>query len=336
MSISVTGIGLACPLGLQAAAACAAIRAKLNRREVLPFRDSDGDELAGSRLDRIPAHVPRRSRALALACYALDDMLGERMAEILPRVRLLIAVSDPERRTPRGVEQLCRDLSEQLELVLAPNMLEVFVGGASAGLRALAAAREHIESQRVSACIVLAADSLVDASALSLYSQRRRLLTERNPDGFTPGEAAACLFLQPTTSRSWGSVIGIGQGHEEATLDSDVPLRANGLRYACGGALAEAKLAAHEIDFRISDAAGESYHFKEQALLVARLLRQSKPEFPLWLPAAQLGHVGAAAGICSVVVALTAMHRRYAPGPRVLICAGSDDGERMAAVLRAP
>ncbi len=336
MSVSITGLGMACPLGLQASAACAAIRAKLNRREMLPYLDDDGEEIGGSMLDRIPIHLPRRVRSQALACYALYDLLGDRMDELLPRVPMLVAVSDPEAATPSGCERICRELSEQLEIVLAADRIRVFVGGASAGLRALAAARTIIESQAAPACIVLAADSLVDAAALSHYSRERRLLGDRNPDGFTPGEAAACLFLQPKTRRSWGHVLGLGRGYETATLDSEEPLRANGLTHACGAALAEARLAAHEIDFRISDATGESYYFKEQALLVSRLLRQSKPEFPLWLPAAQLGHVGAAAGICGVVIALTAMHRGYAPGSRVLVCAGADDGERTATVLQAP
>lgn len=334
--ISVTGLGLACPLGLRAPPACAAIRAGLDRREFLPYTDEYGKPIGGSWLDAIPAHTPRRQRWLALAACALVDLLGAQLGEVLGRVPLLIAISDPEALTVRGTVAVGAELSRELELDIPTNMLWVFAGGAAAGLRALAGARSLIEQQRATACIVLAADSLVDAAALLHYSQQRRVLTERNSDGFTPGEAAACVFVQAHTRRSWGSIIGLGRGDEPALLDNDHPLRAEGLVAACTTALAEAQLQADEIDFRVSDAAGESYHFKEQALLPARILRQPRPEFPLWLPAAQLGHVGAAAGLCGLVITLTALARGYAPGRRAIVCAGADDGERMVAVVEGP
>lgn len=336
MTVSVTSLGMACPLGLRAAPACAAIRAGLNRREELPYADEDGEPIAGSMLDRIPAHLPRRRRWLALAGCALVDLLGQQTLQALAHLPIVIAVSEPEAATPRGAARLHRDLCDELEVELDASSIQVVSGGASAGLRAVAVARTLLEHRPAAACIVLAADSLVDAATLLYYSERRRLLAERNPDGFTPGEAAACLLLQAPTRRSWGSILGIGTGREPALLDNELPMRASGILDASVAALTEAKLAAHELDFRVSDAAGESYHFKEQALLPARLLRQRKQDFPLWLPAKQLGNVGAAASLCGVVIALTAFARGYAPGPRALVCAGSDDGERMAVVLEAP
>ena len=338
-ALGVAAFGMACPVGFTASTACAAIRAGINRRQFLPYTDNDGVPLIGSVLDRIAFHTARRRRWLALAHYALRDLLGERMTAVLGRVPLVLAVSDTAAATPPGAEALRLELSAQLELSLPPRGFHVVVGGSTAGLQAMESARELMRLRRAGSCIVLAADSLIDARTLRDLSARRRLLTERNPDGFTPGEAAACLLLEGALrdpAHTQGTIVGLGSAREPATLDNDVPLRAEGLTRAAAAALAEAGLALHDIDFRVSDATGESFGFKEQALLPARLLRQRKPVLPLWLTSAELGHVGAAAGLCGVVMALAAAARNRAPGPMSLVLSSGDDGTRAAAVVAAP
>jgi 3-oxoacyl-[acyl-carrier-protein] synthase-1 len=331
LGLGVAALGLACPLGLSARAACVAIRAGINARQELPYTDAQGEPLIGAMLERIAPHQPRRHRWLALTCYALFDMLGERMAEFLAQVPLVLVLPDPEAATPQGIEQLRRDLAAQLDVELPPRFFHVVVGGASAGLRALANARTLLAT--APACIVLAADSLVDARTLLALQQRRRLVTSTQPDGLHPGEAAACVLLQPAPRPSWGSVVGLGVGHEPASFDNDIPLRAEGLVQATRAALVEAGLALHDLDFRMCDATGESFVFKEHALLPARLLRRRKETFPLWLSAAMLGHVGTAAGLCGLVITLDACARGHAPGQRALLLASGDEGERAAAVV---
>ena len=102
---------------------------------------------------------------------------------------------------------------------------------------------------------------------------------------------------------------------------------------AARAALGEAGLSLHDMDFRLSDATGEGYFFREQLLLLTRLLRQRKPDFPIWLCAATLGYVGLAAGLCSLVQAIIACRRGYAPGPRSIATVGSLQGERAALIL---
>lgn len=334
-AMGIAAIGMACPVGLTAITAFAAIDAGINRRQLLPYSDGDGEPLVGSASERLEPHLPRRKRWSWLARYALLDLLGERMAELLPRVPLLLATSEPSATSPQGAEALRRELAESLGARLAPQG-QVIVGGPTAGLRALAAARALLQLQRAEACIVLAADSLIEARSLHALSRQRRLLTERNADGSTPGEAAACVLLQGPRHGSRGTLLGLGSGREPSTLDNNVPLRAEGLVRAASAALAEAGLSLHDMDLRVCDATGESFYFKEQALLPARLLRQRKPEFPLWLTSAELGHVGAAAGLCGVVLTLAAFARGRTPGPRAIVFSAADDGERMAAVLMAP
>ncbi|MBL9106705.1 MAG: hypothetical protein JNL82_37635 [Myxococcales bacterium] len=338
-ALAIAAFGLACPVGLTATTACAAIRAGINRRQLLPYTTDDGVSLSGSMLDQLPLHSPRRRRWLVLAHHALRDLLGERMTDALGRVPLVLAVADTAAAAPSGVEVLRHELSRQLELPSPIRELHVVVGGSTAGLRAVVAARELIRLRKAESCVVLAADSLIDAHTLEELSRHRRLLTERNPDGFTPGEAAACLLVQGASGRlapTVGTISGLGSAREPATLDNDVPLRAEGVTRAAAAALAEARLELHDVDFRVSDATGESFWFKEQALLPARLLRRRKVELPLWLTSAELGHTRAAAALSGVVMALAASARDLAPGPLSLVFAGDEDGARVAAVVAAP
>src|SRR5690606_28481597 len=155
--------------------------------------------------------------------------------------------------------------------------------GAHGGYAALERGRACVRAGRPS--IVAAAESQVTARALLALSQRQRLQVEGNSDGVIAGEAAAAVLLTADGRQALARIRGLGFAREPSSLDNDVPLRAEGLLHAARAALLEAGLEPHELDFRVSDAAGESFYFKEQALLASRLLRERKAEFPLWLPA---------------------------------------------------
>ncbi|MCK5245145.1 MAG: hypothetical protein KAJ90_07735, partial [Desulfobacterales bacterium] len=118
-----------------------------------------------------------------------------------------------------------------------------------------------------------------------------------------------------------------------ANVLSEEPLLGLGLTDAARSALAEAGIKMHEIDFRISDVTGESYGFKEQSLVIARLLRVHKEEFPIWHCSENSGDIGASAGISQLVVAFHAFLKGYAPGDRAMCYTSAVPGERAVAVI---
>jgi 3-oxoacyl-[acyl-carrier-protein] synthase-1 len=127
----------------------------------------------------------------------------------------------------------------------------------------------------------------------------------------------------------------MGFAVEKATIESAEPLRADGLTKAIEDALAAAGVSLGDLDYRITDIAGEQYQFKEAALGLSRLLRARKQEFDIWHPADCIGEVGAASLPCMLGVALYAANKGYAPGPRPLAHLGNDDGKRAGLVLTA-
>jgi 3-oxoacyl-[acyl-carrier-protein] synthase-1 len=198
-------------------------------------------------------------------------------------------------------------------------------------------ARRLIYHAGVRYCIIAGVDSLLTGATLDGYQKRNRLLTSKNSDGFIPGEAACAVLVGPPgTNIGTGTELvctGIGVGHEEATLDSEEPLRADGLVQAFRAAFKEAESSIADIDFRITDANGEQYWFKEAALAVSRTLRVPKEGFTIWHPVDCVGEIGAAIGPCCLGVTLAAVRKKYASGRGPLCHFGGDDGERIALTL---
>jgi 3-oxoacyl-[acyl-carrier-protein] synthase-1 len=333
--MNIADMGMACPVGLRWTTACAAIRAGIKHFGELPYTDNDGQELTGcalARLDAIPSH---RARWMQLLAWALGESLESTSIEERARLPVVLALPPMARGQTPDAGELLGGLDELADekLGLAPSMTAIICAGSSGGFRALQWARDYIA--KYGRCLVGAADSLIGARPLAALAAQRRLLTDDNPDGVLPGEAAACVLLDDERAGSLARIRGLGFAEEPALLTNDLPLRADGVLEAARGALAEANWAAHELDLRVSDAAGESYHFKEQALLLPRLLRQPKPELPLSLPADSLGDAGAAAGLCGLVAAIATFGSRFKLGPRTLCFAGNDAGERAAVALEA-
>jgi 3-oxoacyl-[acyl-carrier-protein] synthase-1 len=334
VTVYIQAAGMACPVGLRWASACAAMRAGISRRQVSQYRDDQLREIVASHLNQ---HLPVETRAsdrreFLLTC-ALRDLAESAGTELLQRAMLFVALPPARPGLMDGAERLAEQLSRVLSVRIRSERIHVVAEGSCGSLQALELARQRVREGEPA--VVAAADCLLDARELLELSKERRLLVEGQPDGVIPGEAAAAVLLGGSQPRALARLIGLGFGQEEAKLDNDVPLRSEGLVGAARVALSEAGLTLQDVHFRVSDAAGESFHFKEQALVVSRLLRARKADFPLWLPAESLGYTRVAAGLCGVAWALAAWARGYAPGGRAICFAGCTSGRRAAAVLEA-
>jgi 3-oxoacyl-[acyl-carrier-protein] synthase I len=336
-TVHVCAVGMACPVGLSAVTACAAMRAGIDRRSEMEYLGNDGQPVVGSHLARLGWDLTRRERWSWLLAYALRDLCQEHGLVLLERTPMLLAIPyDSNGHRPTATE-VATDLGKRLGVSLDPANMEVVTEGSFGGFRGLAAARQALLAPSASHrhVVVAAADSFIEARALARLDRERRLLTRTHSDGIIPGEAAACVLLGSERRASLASICGIGLANEPGRLDNDVPLRGQGIAHAARQALAEARLEMHDMCFRLSDAGGEAYDFKEQVLAVSKLLRRNMDAFPLWLGAMTLGDVGCAAGLCNLLTAVAAWRRGYAPGPRAIAYASAANGNRAAVVLEA-
>ena len=136
-----------------------------------------------------------------------------------------------------------------------------------------------------------------------------------------------------TSEKSQLICRGLGFGVEPATVDSDLPLRADGLVSAFRMALAEASCDMAALDFRITDNSGEQYGFKEAALGLTRVLKKRKAEFDIWHPADCIGEVGAAIAMVILGVGLIATQKKYTPGYEIMCHLSNDNGNRAAFII---
>ena len=336
--VAILGAGMMTGVGLSAPASCAAIRCAIDNFTETRFMARGGEWIIGS---AVPLEEPWRGQAkhvklLAGPVRECLDILPEVRPEDIP---LLVCVAERDR--PGRLDGLDNSLFFELQRELGAVFhadSEIIAEGRVGGALALFRARQLLyRAQDAHRCVIVAgADTFLVGPTLMAYDERDRLLTPRNSNGFIPGEAGAALLLaRPERTRGESIVCrGIGFARESATVESEEPLRADGLAQAIRAALAEAGTTIADIDFRITDISGEQYAFKEASLALSRLLRVRKETFDIWHPADCIGEVGAAALPCMLAVALFATRKRYAPGPAILAHLGNDDGKRSALVVQ--
>jgi len=335
--LAILASGMVTGVGLSAPASCAAIRCAINNFTETRFMDNAGEWIIGS---QVPLEKPWRglSKLVHMAVPAIRECLAQTGGARSETIALLLCVAEESRpgRLANLNEQLFQAIETELGVRFHPGSGTV-PRGHTAGALALLEARRLLYVENLRYCIVAGADSLLVAATLDEFQRQNRLLTANNSNGFIPGEAACAILvgLPQQTKEKHLLCLGIGQGREEATLDSEKPLRANGLVQAFQAAFAESGTTIADIDYRITDANGEQYWFKEAALAVTRTLRTRKELFEIWHPVDCIGEVGAAIGPCALTVALAAARKNYAPGRSVLGHFGEADGERLALVLSA-
>ena len=332
--LAVLGSGLVTSVGLTAAACGCAFRGKITCPVETGFIDSGGDFILAHQVDLGPS-CSGLDKLVKMASWAIEEALQDLERSRWQRLPLLLCVAEAERpgRLAGLDDQLMALIQSELETRFAPTSALVPHGRVGVAV-ALARARALLDSDDVPGVLIVGTDSLLSWQTVSHYERADRVLTGSNSNGFMPGEGAGALWVGRADGRSPRlRCTGIGFGREQAHIDSDEPLRADGLTQAIRAGLQDAGRQLHELDFRITDNSGEHYYFKEASLALSRTLRQRKEFFDIWHPAECIGETGSTSGIALVVAARAAFLKGYAPGSKVLAHCGNDAGQRAAVAL---
>lgn len=332
--LSILACGMTTAVGLTAAASCAAIRARLDGFRETRFMARGGDWIVGAEvpLEEPWRGIPRLARLVEgpiRECLAAADVRPE-------EIPVFLCVAEPDR--PGRLDGLDRDLfAETCELlgVSFDSRSRVVAMGRVSAAVGIKEVSKLINKQGVEQAIVAGVDTYLMAETLRAFDNGSRLLTPANSNGFIPGEAGAAILIGGGHEGTGLAIRSLGLGVEPATIESDEPLRADGLTAAYRQALATAGLTMAEIGYRLGTMSGEQYWFKEFDLATSRLLRSRHEFMDVWHPADCIGETGAASMLCCICLTAEATRKQFDAGSPLLITISNDDSRRAALILVA-
>lgn len=334
--VTITTVGMVSSVGLSAPASCAAIRSGISNTQETRFMDEGKEWLMGH---TVPLEQPWRGRTklIKMAATAIRECL-EQCPQLQPAstpLILCLAEIDRPGRLFEDNNAFFLELQQELGICFHEKSRVITLGRVSIGV-ALKHARTLIHTQAAQRVLIAATDSLLVTQTLTTFQAKDYILTSQYSDGFIPGEAAASVVIEPVYNQVEPQLIcmGLGFGLEPASIDTEEPLRAEGLTMAIKQALQEANLTMEAIDFRISDIAGKQFYFKEASLALSKTLRERKEAFHIWHPAACIGETGAAIGLINLIVCRIASEKNYALGKTILCHLSADTAPRTAIILR--
>jgi 3-oxoacyl-[acyl-carrier-protein] synthase-1 len=327
-------VGMVTPVGYTSQATSAALRAGISGFQELLYRERSGDKVIGAFVPAVRLEICGKARLTALANLLFQTLQPE-FVEALPWTQVPVFVCLPENQRPGPrLSEIAANVKLPNNNVLKSANTTYIEGGPTSAYAAINEARNMIEHAGVSSCLVLAIDTMIDARVLNWLDQACRLKTSTQTDGVIPGEAA-CLALVSSRriASTCAALLGLGLAWETATVLNEEAMLGKGLARAVQVALREAGIEMHDVDFRVSDVAGESYAFEELVIAQTRLMRRVRPEQPLWHPADCVGDCGAAAGLIQFAWVEQSFARDYAPGPIAALHGSSAFGARAAAIV---
>jgi 3-oxoacyl-[acyl-carrier-protein] synthase-1 len=323
-TLAIQAAGMVTAVGFNWRSSCAAMRAGIrNVKQTNLWDPHSGEYLAAGRVP-LPQWWVGVGKLAELVAPAIHECLiaAPVPAEEIP-ILLGVASSTRAFRFPGLERHILPDVEHRLRFRLHPDSAVIPFDRIAVSV-ALRQAGELLSTGRVRCCIVGGVDSLVQQNLVAHYIDRRRLLTPSNSNGFFVGEAGSAVLVTAAGASSRElRILGMGFGREPATVESDEPLRAEGLTAAIHEAFRAGQVSYDDLHYRITDLNGEHYRFKEMTLAMIRF--QRKPEF--------IGDVGAAIGPIVLGVALHAGEKGYGSGPTVLCTLANDNGERNAMVV---
>jgi len=343
--VVVSAVGMVSPIGADAAQTFTSVRAGLRRMRELPEiyaclpedpRFDEPDPLVGSAVYHLDARA-RRAGDVAewlgtLAGHAFGDLLrSARLADAdAARVGVFLALPG-DAVGPERSDEIAIHFHNHAERDLVPRF-EIACGDRCVALRLVESAATLVREGRLACAAVGGADSYLFAPRLAGLDRSWRILCERNPDGFQPGEAAAFVLLERRrdAERRALAPLTVLRGFAAARSASDPGAPGAGAGLA---AAIEALLPAEGPPFVVCDLNGESARSREWGYALSRLGSKLGDRLAVEHPASALGDVGAATGAVLVALAAKYLGTKHLDRAGALVWAASDDGERRAVLL---
>ena len=345
-SVYIAGLGACTAVGADAASTAAAVRAGIAGFSEHPHMvDTAGRKMIVAMAPYLPPDSPYRDRfsrlAIPAAFQALNGLSAARTH--VPVVPVIIGLPAPRPGLPAD---LGVHLSESLAVLKEQGFplaeTKTMHTGHSAGLMALEAGCNLIRAGAAEFCLAGGVDSYICPETLRWLEECDQLHSAgalNNAWGFIPGEGAGfCLLASERMLREYdvkalARVVSVSTSMEKNLIKTEAVCLGEGLTAAFKEALAALPGPDDKIDEIICDMNGEDYRAAEFGFASLRVSERFVDIGDFSAPADCWGDVGAASGPLFASLAIRAWTRSYAKGPRTLLWASSEGGERSAAIL---
>ncbi len=339
--ISIVAMGARTPVGLLAASTAAAVRAGIGRvREHAFFVDEKNEPLRGASDLLLDPALIGWERLAGLAHAALQQV-GPHLAPCPADIKIAVLVAGPEHRpgwTHVDEQQLVVSLAQR-RLGGRAIMPTLAGRGHSGALYALQQAVEMIHARVIDIAVICGVDGYFDPQTAQWLLDNRQWLSPGFRGGFFPGEAAGAIAITSTPLaralrlHERARVLGVGSAMERERIKTNSNNLGVGLADAIHAAIAKAGGIDAPIDAVWCDINGERFRSEEWGFALLRSQGAFVNPTDYEAPCELWGDVGAASGTLLTILAVQAWNRHYARGPRALVFAGSEAGQRTALLL---
>jgi 3-oxoacyl-[acyl-carrier-protein] synthase-1 len=343
--VVVTGTGMVSPVGSDAAQTFTSVRAGLRRMQErseiyaclaeVPELDPP-TPLVASAIEHLDPRARSEGRPVEWLGMLAGDAFADldrraRLSEVEPaRLAVLLALPAREGLGPEVRDALLYHFHNFAQRDLLPNV-QLSFGGSATGLALLEEAAALVRERRFAAVAVGGVDSWLFRPWLSAADADWKLLSDRNVDGFQPGEAASFLLVEgrADAERRGVAPLAVLRGFGAGRFERAKGLPNTGAELA---AVLERVLPAAP-PLVVCDLNGVAWRAKEWAFAVSRLGRRLGGDHALEHPAIVLGDVGAATGTTLAALAVHHLSTKHAERPGAVVWAASEDGDRRAVLL---
>lgn len=338
-SVCIVGVGAVTPVGLNAPATAAAVRAGIASFADHPYMINQEGE------PYVVAMVPGVNGTLGVERYAdlalpaIEEALYTLVNKYENYGQMPVIIGLPEAR-PGLPGDLSNKLEAQVKETFLTKNVQTLQKGHSAGLIALETGCNLVLQNTIEFCLIGGVDSYIDPDTLDWIEDNEQLHTSLNAWGFVPGEAAAfCLVCTTKTALKYelpvkAQLVAISTAIEENKIKTQTVCIGQGLTEAVRNAV-EKLPTDTQIDYTVCDQNGEAYRADEFGFMLARLSENFVDPSDFMAPADCWGDVGAASGPLFLNLILSSAEKGHAKGCHTLAWTSSEGGERTAAILRS-
>ena len=347
-SVVITAIGALTPLGESVEATCAAIEAGISRvTEHAYYQCTPDDPEWDEDLPLFSASVPTidpftdgLDRFMELAMPSLTEVMEKSNLKRTDLAQTSFYLSLPQQDEATFnlglAANLLPALCKQTGLTSFQNT-KINQSGHTGVFAHISEASDLLESGSSEFCIVGGVDSYLLENRLAFLDSTWRIRSDRNVDGFIPGEASIMLMLETEShARARGAQIlakitSIAEGLEPDVISSEKTSSGSGLTQAIRGILDNSSNKNFESVYCSLN--GESYYAFEWGIQVTRLNSAFDKLANLEHPAEYVGDIGAATGGLLIASATNALQNGLNESNNALLWSSADTEQRMALCL---